>query len=431
MGQRALCCCLQHDSSDAAHAELQLAQPLRLPAPPARLLAPSTKRRLRCADSSNQLVALVQSSPLTSRLPPAVLLAVYRRTLHLYHLPAEHLAWKAYETTPASAASTPSLNPSVYYSSLHTGQTTWQPPAHYTPLTPADYNIQPALEWFPGLTQLAASLHLSVRFHDDTTPLLDSYYQRLVEARSPSLPHLLYTLPLLTSVLSSYPASFYRRLPLSCVVLCERLHYKGAPWRCVPVLTAGRMYVSVERCDAVYLQSTLHHELFHFVDHSLQQCAPPQHTPLLASHSALRNHIATPDPQWCALNVPSFEYGGGGLAVRDAGASSAASSPCAGLLNAYAASAAEEDRAEVWAALMRDEAAVSGGADDIVRRKAALLRARVEAWSAGSLGQHWWSEVRRRAFSHEARKSTAFSATSGRFRHPGKRKRSADRNSVV
>jgi len=241
---------------------------------------------------------------------------------------------------------------------------------------------------------------------------VDSYYQRLITAQSPSLPNLLYVLPLLSAVLSTYPPSFYRRLPLHSVVLCERLHYKGAEWRCVPVLTAGRLYLSCERVDAVYLQSTLHHELFHFIDHSTLPTQPA--TPITA---ALRNHVAIPDPTWAALNVPSFKYGNGGLAVRDASASAVASSPCVGLLNAYAASAVEEDKAEVWAALMRDAAAVSGGGvDEIVRRKAALLQSRVERWSEGSMGAQWWSGVDLRAFSHEARRRRSTRRSSRRSR---------------
>ena len=323
---------------------------------------------------------------------------MYKRVLYLYHLPADHLAWKEYHTPSSTATSTPSLTLAVcYYSSLYTGESTWQPPPHYTPFTPADYNIQPTLDWFPALTTLAASLQLSIRFHDDSVTLTDSYYQQLITAHSPSLPSLLYTLPLLSSVLLTYPPSFYRRLPLHCVVLCERLRYKGVEWRCVPVLTAGRMYLSCERVDAVYLQSTLHHELFHFIDHSMQPSTSVTPT------TALRNHVAQPDPNWCALNVQAFVYGNGGMKVRDATASSIASSPCVGLLNAYAASAVEEDKAEVWAALMRDERAVSGGMDEIVRQKAELLRARVDRWSEGSLGEQWWNGVASRAFSHDAR----------------------------
>ena len=397
MGQRALCCCLPDLNSTSPPAGFeQLTQPLQLPAPPSILLATPTRRWWRLSNSSAQLDTLVRSSPLSSRLPPAILTAVYERALFLYHLPADRSGWKEYRTSPATTTSAPSATPSVYYSSLHTAETTWSPPLHYTPLTPADYNIHPTLDWFPSLTALAASLQLSIRFHDSSVALSDSYYQQLITAGSPSLPNLLYLLPLLSSVLSTYPASFYRRLPLHSVVVCERLRYKGAEWRCVPVLTAGRLYVSCERVDAVYLQSTLHHELFHFIDHSMQ---PPTPT----TQPALRNHIARPDPEWCALNVPSFVYGDGGLAVRDASASSAASSPCVGLVNAYAASAVEEDKAEVWAALMRDETAVRSGADVIVRQKAALLRARVERWSEGSLGAQWWSDVSQRAFSHGAR----------------------------
>ena len=252
---------------------------------------------------------------------------------------------------------------------------------------------------------------------------MDSYYQQLITARSPTLPHVLYTLPLLLSVLTTYPIELYDRLGMDSVILCEQLRYKGVEWRCVPVLTAGRMYVSCERVDAVYLQSTLHHELFHFIDHSIQTTATATATtaatPSLQQQqpsSPLRNHIALPDPEWCALNVPSFVYGNGGMAVRDASASSTASSPGVGLLNAYAASAVEEDKAEVWAAMMRnhDMVGVSDGGggkvDEIVREKAALLRARVERWSEGSLGPQWWS-VAKRAFSHEARLRQSVSAS--------------------
>ena len=401
MGQRASCCCLSVNGNDASSSELEtITKPLRLPAPPGTLLAPPTRRWIRAFHSSSELAALARSSPLSSRLPPAVVTAVYNRALYLYQLPVDHLVWKVYQTSPTAAIADPIHT--VFYCSLHTAETIWQRPAHYTALTAADYRILPLIEWFPSLNELATSLHFTVRFHDDREPLVDSYYQRLITAASPSLPNLLYVLPLLSSVLSTYPASFYRRLPLHCVVLCERLRYKGVEWRCLPVLAAGRLYLSCERVDAVYLQSTLHHELFHFIDHSMQPTSPTD----LAAPTPLRNHLARPDSEWCALNVPSFVYGDGGMSVREASASMAVSSPSVGLLNAYAASAVEEDKAEVWAALMRDERAVSCESDEIVRQKAALLRCRVDSWSEGKLGVEWWSTVAKRSFSRPARQST-------------------------
>ena len=376
-----------------------LHRPVDLPAPPiAHLSSPSLSFGLRAAASSS-------SSP---PLPPPLLLSIYQRALALYHLPLSSLSWKEW---PGSSPSSP-----PYFSSLLTSEVSDSPPRGHAPLHTSDYLIRPSPGWFPTLLSLCFSLSLTLRFASSPTPtsLADPYYHQLVTGCSPSLPHLLFTVPHLIEVLRVYSHAVCERMGLRELWLVEGLSYRGQPgWTALPSLPSGRLYLSCERVERVFLLSLIHHELFHFIDHSMHTAhttttlLPSSHSPsLTASHpSSLPSpttFCAVPDPTWAGLNPPTFRYGQGGGAAssRRFFLSYSGHVPgsllARGFVDRYAMVAMEEDRAEVWAALLRDRVSVVEAEDEGIQRKGAELERRVREWSGGEMDDRWWRRVQRR-----------------------------------
>jgi hypothetical protein len=65
-------------------------------------------------------------------------------------------------------------------------------------------------------------------------------------------------------------------------------------------------------------------------------------------------------------------------------------------LNGYSQSAVEEDKAEIYAALMRAPAALlddSGTTDLVIRAKAREIKRRME-WSCGDINEEFWNRLR-------------------------------------
>ena len=152
--------------------------------------------------------------------------------------------------------------------------------------------------------------------------------------------------------------------------------------------------------ERVFLLSTLHHELFHFIDHSLhtqQGGVAAQPSP----DTAPTTFCAVPDPVWATLNPPSFRYGSSGRAATSRYPTLTYSGEVPGLhlargfVNRYAQVAMEEDRAEVWAALMRDRLSVVDAMDEGIRRKGREMERRMAEWSEGEIDDRWWRRVQR------------------------------------
>ena len=367
--------------------------PVDLPAPPVAYL-------------SSLSLPLTPHAGLSSSppLPPPLLLSIYRRALTLYHLPLPSLSWQSWPST-----STPSSLP--YYSSLLTSEVSHSTPPHHVPLHPSDYLIRPSPGWFPGLLSLCFSLSLTVRFASSSSPssLADPYYGHLVTGSSSSLPNLLYTVQHVVEALRVYSRSACERMGLKEVWLVERLSYRGQDgWTALPSLPSGRLYLACERVERVFLLSIIHHELFHFIDHSSHtlhtpsssSSPAPSHTPTLSPSPI--TFCAVPDSAWASLNPPSFRYGQGGCSPssRRSFLSYSGHVPGAllvrGFVDRYAMVAMEEDRAEVWAAMVRDWESVVEAEDEGVRRKGEEVQRRVREWSGGEMDAAWWRRLQRR-----------------------------------
>lgn len=139
--------------------------------------------------------------------------------------------------------------------------------------------------------------------------------------------------------------------------------------------------------------------------------------PLHARLHAGRLHSAH-DAGWARLNSPAFGgYGRGGdvhrgkelflsssssVAVTGKGGNSSSHAASAGFLNGYSQSAIEEDKAEVYAALMRapaslldapSSATTADPSSSILRAKAHELKRRME-WSCGEIDEGFWRRLR-------------------------------------
>ena len=327
-------------------------------------------------------------------LPTPLLISVYRRALRLYHAPLSDLAWTAW----------PSATSPSYYSSLLTSEVSDTPPPRRIPLHPSDHCIRPSPSWFPALLLLCASRGLTLRFATShaAASTEDPYYGDLVTGTSPSLPNLLYTVPHLLQALSVYSRAAYARMGVRELWLVEALRYRGADgWTALPSLPSGRFYLSCERVERVFLLSLLHHELFHFIDHTTHR-APVASSPASSLDPPSHTFCAVPDAVWDSLNSPAFRYGAGGSASssRHFALSYSGHVPgsrlARGFVNRYAMVAMEEDRAEVWAALVRDRASVLQADDEAIRQKGAELERRVRVWSNGAMDGHWWRRLQRR-----------------------------------
>jgi hypothetical protein len=76
----------------------------------------------------------------------------------------------------------------------------------------------------------------------------------------------------------------------------------------------------------------MHHELFHLLDHF--------------------QGTESNDPKWLALNPPSFRYGTGGFAAQDVATSWVLQREFPGVVSKYALAGADEDKAELFSAMM-------------------------------------------------------------------------------
>lgn len=153
--------------------------------------------------------------------------------------------------------------------------------------------------------------------------------------------------------LRRYPPSFLRAAGLWRVVLCAGLRESGHDIPSLPNVKHSLLFDVAAEGD--YLPRLLHHEVFHFADYA-------------------EDDLVTIDADWSSLNPEGFTYGAGGRSVR--GPSAGSLRELDGFVSLYAMSALEEDKAELFAAMMtRPRWLAARLREDLVlRRKHAHLR---------------------------------------------------------
>lgn len=166
--------------------------------------------------------------------------------------------------------------------------------------------------------------------------------------------------PLLLAEIGIYPAAFVGKSRLWAIYLCRDLHYADQRRTAVPDHRRSILYLDVERgrYDERYVRRVIHHEFFHMVD-------------VVDDGQFYR------DEGWSRLNPDDFRYGAGGASMQEDPTASLPDESLRGFLNRYSTSALPEDKAEVFAHLVCDPAAVErrAGKDPILREKAAYLKA--------------------------------------------------------
>jgi hypothetical protein len=163
----------------------------------------------------------------------------------------------------------------------------------------------------------------------------------------------------LEAELGRYPRAFFSATRLRRVLLCRGL-VEGE--RIIPSLPNYEysLLLDVEAPEH-FLRRLVHHEAFHFAD--------------FADDGQLAN-----DSSFAKLNDRYFVYGSGGRFERDP-AASALSDALPGFVSRYAASALEEDKAEVfsfWMTMRRDMEQIALR-DPIVQGKVNAVRAQLVA----------------------------------------------------
>lgn len=156
---------------------------------------------------------------------------------------------------------------------------------------------------------------------------------------------------------SKYPVSFIKFSKVRSLMLVNKLKVSGTARAATPDIVGQAMYYDVQYVyNAEYARGVIHHEFNHlFTYNDFRTYAP--------------NDIA-----WRSFNTPSFVYGNGGASCYlTVNTCISGEHPINGFVTGYAASAIEEDKAELFAYLMtgsyyhRLKTWIPG--DDILNRK--------------------------------------------------------------
>jgi hypothetical protein len=166
--------------------------------------------------------------------------------------------------------------------------------------------------------------------------------------------------PLLAEEFGVYPPAFVGKTRLWAIYLCKDLRYADQRRTAIPDHLRNILYLDVERGrhDERYVRRVIHHEFFHMVD--------------VADDGQFYR-----DDGWARLNPDGFRYGSGGASMQEDPTASLPDESVPGFLNRYSTSALHEDKAEVFAHLLCERAALERRAakDPVLRRKAAYLEA--------------------------------------------------------
>jgi hypothetical protein len=175
------------------------------------------------------------------------------------------------------------------------------------------------------------------------------------------------------------PADLVRKAGLATIALVTNLALEKQLMAGVQDIKAGVLYFDVRanRANVLARRHSIHHEFYHLL--SARQSAPNQ------------------DP-WLTLNANGFEYGGGGLSVRDPEAGKLERS-IPGFVNRYSTTASEEDKAEIFACLFVPEEArrleAFAKEDAIIAAKTKAMKESLALLST-ELNESFWERIRKR-----------------------------------
>jgi hypothetical protein len=138
--------------------------------------------------------------------------------------------------------------------------------------------------------------------------------------------------------LKKYPSSLFGAVTLKKIILVKDLSVVGRFRKAMPEPSTDSLYYA-DNDDLLCLpgmEERVHHEFYHFIE------------------GKINGDMYYHEPAWLKLNVEEFQYGNGGASVYQIKDWQNLGHPHTGFVSLYSESAAEEDKAEVFAWLMSD-----------------------------------------------------------------------------
>jgi hypothetical protein len=179
--------------------------------------------------------------------------------------------------------------------------------------------------------------------------------------------------------LGLYPEGFLRRAGLNAVVLVRDLFVSedGGARGAAAYIFEDRLFLDVPLADRAIQAGTRVRFIHHIIWHRLDE----------------RAGTMWQDPEWVALNPPTFEYGvysRGGVHETRAGSGSL-STDYPGFLNLYSTGNLPDDKAEIYAYLMVIHPWVQERSrqDQYLRRKVASMKTKLAAFDPAFDNDFW------------------------------------------
>lgn len=173
---------------------------------------------------------------------------------------------------------------------------------------------------------------------------------------------------------SLYPQDLVRRSNLKRVVLCKELSLDGQRRNAIPDSDHNTLYLDVVRGigNRAYMRKVIHHEFFHIID--------------LRDDGEIYK-----DDRWASLNPPGFQYGSGGREAQNVSQTGHFSDQYPGFLNHYSTTGVEEDKAEVYAAMIIASSYVAdrGKRDRFLNSKFAQMKQLILRFSPEMNDEFW------------------------------------------
>ena len=186
---------------------------------------------------------------------------------------------------------------------------------------------------------------------------------------------LLKYLTLLQTELNKYPEGFLQEAGIKSIVVCNSVSSHGLSAFGFADSRGKSIYCTYGGFHT-YFKKTIHHELYHMIEAKFNRSSYYK------------------DPVWAKLNSNDFKYGKGGRHFKWNDSNSKKSfHPSPGFITAYATSALEEDKAEVYTGLFVEEISTCLGEwiseDEILRNKVNYMKDFLLQYSEEMTSDFW------------------------------------------
>ena len=229
---------------------------------------------------------------------------------------------------------------------------------------------------FPELAKIAKTYHIEIVTMDPGFPVKSTY--GMIDGKPADKKELENYISLFAPEFTLYPLALVKRSQMKRVVLCINLAFAGQRRNAIPDFEHNTLYLEVSRgsYSKSYLRKVIHHEFFHIVDYR-------------------DDGSLDKDERWSSLNPSSFKYGSGGINAQDMLFSSILTDKYPGFLNYYSTTGVEEDKAEVFANLIVDNAYVENKIknDAVLRVKVKMMQQLLRSFCP-DVNAAFWKRVR-------------------------------------